>query len=134
MSIHTSLSSLENFVFHLVLIGTSFSQILRRKDNYNYRYQEIDCLYILFKHRFHTSIVTSSGEVFNQLNRAVQHNVRWKGAKKMCSIVKKRLICKKKFKIHYLSSNQKLAFTQTHGSAFLDIIRKNRNSKTNLVG
>ena len=35
----------------------------------------------------------------------------------------------KKFKKHYLSSNQKLASTQTLGSAFLDRIRKVQNSK-----
>ena len=38
------------------------------------------------------------------------------------------LFCKK-FKKYYLSSNQKLASTQTLGSAFLDRIRKVQNSK-----
>ena len=36
---------------------------------------------------------------------------------------------KKKFKRHYLCSNQKLASTQTIGSAFLQRIRKVQNSK-----
>ena len=120
--------SLENCKFHLVLIGTSFNQILQRVDKYVYIYQENDSLYTLFKHRFHSSIVTSIGEMFNQLNRAVQHNLRWKGAKKIPSIAKKQFF-RKKYKRHYLSSNQKLASTQTHGSAFLDRIRKNQNSK-----
>ena len=34
-----------------------------------------------------------------------------------------------KYKRHYLSSNQKLASTQTHGSVFLDRFRKTQNSK-----
>ena len=128
VSTHNSLCSLENCKFHLVLIGISLSQIFQRLDKYVYIYQEIDCLYTLFKHRFYSSIVTSSGEVFNQLRRAVQHNLRWRGAEKMPSIAKKRLI-RKKFKRHYLCSNQKLASTQTLASAFLDRIRKIQNSK-----
>ena len=70
------------------------------------------------------SIVTSSGEMFNQLRRAVQqHNLRWKGYEKMPSIAKKRLF-RKKFTRLYFCSNQKLASTQTLGSTFLEIIRK----------
>ena len=46
----------------------------------------------------------------------------------MPSIAKKRLI-RKKIKRHYLCSNQKLASTQTLGSAFLDRIPKIQNSK-----
>ena len=46
----------------------------------------------------------------------------------MPSIAKKRLI-RKKFKRHYLCSNQKLASTQTLGSAFLDRVRKIQNPK-----
>ena len=46
----------------------------------------------------------------------------------MPSIAKKRLI-RKKIKGHYLCSKQKLASTQTLGSAFLDRIRKIQNSK-----
>ena len=46
----------------------------------------------------------------------------------MPSFAKKRLI-QKKFTGHYLCSNQKLAFTQTLGSAFLDRTRKIQKSK-----
>ena len=123
VSTHNVLCSLKNCKFHLGLVRTSFSQILQGLDKHIYVYQELDCLYTLFKHRFHSSIVTSSGEVLNQLNRAVQHVLQWKGAKKMPSIAKQRLI-RKNYERHYLSSNQKLASTQTHGSAFLDRIRK----------
>ena len=77
MSSHNTSSSLENFKFHLLLIGTSPTQILQRLDKYVYIHQEIDCLYNLLKHRFYYSY-----EEFNQLIRAVQHNLRWKGAKK----------------------------------------------------
>ena len=128
VSTHNTSCSLENCKFQLVLIGISLSQICQRLDKYVYIYQEIDCLYTLFKHRFYSSFVTSSGEMFNQLSRAVQHNLRWKGAKKMPGTAKKRLI-RKNFYRPYLCSNQKLASTQTLGSAFLDRIRKIQNSK-----
>ena len=72
VSTHNSICSLENCKFHLVLIGTSSNQNLQRLDKHFYIYQEIECLYTLFKHRFHSSIVKSRGEVFNQLSRAVQ--------------------------------------------------------------
>ena len=116
-----------NCKFHIILIGTSFSQILQRLDKYQYIYQEIDSLHFV-QTQFFSSIVTSSGEVFNQLSCGVQHNLRWKGAEKTPSVSRKRLV-RKKFKKHYLSSNQKLASTQTLGSAFLDRIRKVQNSK-----
>ena len=44
------------------------------------------------------------------------------------SVAKKRLL-RKKFIRNYLSSAQKLASTQTLGSAFLERIRKVQNSK-----
>ena len=46
----------------------------------------------------------------------------------MPSVAKKRLL-RKKFKGHYLCSNQKLASTQTIGSALLKKVRKVQNSK-----
>ena len=128
VSTHNSLCSLENCKFHLVLIGKFLSQILQRLYKNVYIYEEIDCLYTLFQHVFYSSFVTSSGEIFIQLSRAVQHNLRWKGAEKKPSIAKKRLI-RKKLKRHYLCSNQKLASTQTLGSAFLVRNRKLQNTK-----
>ena len=62
------------------------------------------------------------------INSVEQFNLRWKAAEKMPSIANKRLIWKK-FRRHYLCSNQKLASTQTLGSAFLDRIQKIQNSK-----
>ena len=128
VSTRNSFCSLGNCKIHIILIVTSLSQILQRLDKYQYIYQEIDCLYTLYKHRFFPSVVPSSEEVFNQLSCGVQHNLRWKGAEKTPSVSRKRLV-RKKFKKHYLTSNQKLASTQTLGSAFLDRIRKLQNSK-----
>ena len=49
-------------------------------------------------------------------------------SRKKAKCCKKRLL-RKKFKRHYLCSNQKLAFIQTIGSTFLERVRKVQNSK-----
>ena len=132
VSTHDSFCSLGNCKIHIILIGTSLSQIPQRLDKYRYIYQEIDCFYTLYKHRFVSSIVTSSGEVFNQLSCGVQHKLRWKGAEKTPSVSRKRLV-RKKFKKHYLSSNKKLASTQTLGSAFLEEFVKYKTQNMNMI-
>ena len=73
-------------------------------------------------------MISSRGEVLNQLNRIVEHNLKYRIPEKLPSVAKKRLL-RKKFKRHYLSSAQKLASTQTLGSAFLERFRKGQNSK-----
>ena len=108
VSTHNSYCSLENSKFHILLIDSSFDQILQRLDNFNFTYQIIDCLYTLYKYRFYWNVNSSTGEVFNQLDRAVHHNLKWKGAEK-CQVLQR-----KKFKRHYLWSNQKLASTQKY--------------------
>ena len=69
VSTHVSFCFLEGCKIHLIFIRRSLNQIFRRL--YQYIYQEIDCLYNLCKHKFYTSLVASSGEVFNQLSGAV---------------------------------------------------------------
>ena len=66
VSTHDFFCSLESCKFHLILIGTTLSQILQRLDQYQSIFQEIDCLYTLYKHGFYSSIVKSSEKVFNQ--------------------------------------------------------------------
>ena len=128
LSNHSSFCPVENCKFHLVLIGSSLDQILQRLDKYRFTYQIVDCIYTLYKFRFYFNIISSRGEVFNPLNRAVEHNLKCRIPEKLPSVAKKRLL-QKKFKRHYLSSAQKLASTQTLGSAFLERIRKVQNSK-----
>ena len=119
---------MENCKFHLVLIGSLLDQILQRLDKYHFTYQNVDCKYTLYKYRFYFNIISSRGDVFNQLNRAVEHNLKCRIPEKLPSVAKKRLL-QKKIKRDYLSSAQKLASTQTLESAFLERIRKVQNSK-----
>ena len=95
VSTHDSFCSLGNCKFHIILFGTSLSEILQRLDKYQYIYQKIDCLYTFYNHRFISSIVTSIGEFFSQLSCGVHHNIRLKGAKKTPSVSRKRLVRKK---------------------------------------
>ena len=81
----------------------------------------------MYKHRFSSRIVTLSGELFNQLSYGVKHNSHGKELKKHQAYQGNDSFGKKSK--NNLSFNQKHAFTQTLGSAFLDRIRKIQNSK-----
>ena len=124
LSNHSSICPVESCKFHLVLIGSSLDQILQRLDKYHFTYQIVDSIYTINKHNF----FSSKGEVFNQLNHAVELNLNCRLSEKLASVAKKRLL-REKLKRHHLNSAQKLAANQTLASAFLERIRKVQNSK-----
>ena len=95
VSNHSSFCPVENCKFHLVLIGSSLDQILQRLDKYHFTYQIVDCIYTLYKHRFYFNIVSSGGEVFNQLNRAVKHNLKCRIQEKITQCCKETTAAKK---------------------------------------
>ena len=84
----------ENCKFHLVLIGSSLNQILQRLDKYHFTYQIVDCIYTLNKFRFYSNIISSRGENFNQLNCAVEHNLKCRIPKNY--LVLQRNVCYEK--------------------------------------
>ena len=90
VSTHNSYCSLENCNFHILLIGSSFDQILQRLGNFLFTYQIIDCLNTLYKYRFYSNVISSTSEVFNQLDRAVHHNLKWKGAEKRGQVLQRK--------------------------------------------
>ena len=94
VSNHSSFCPVENCKFHLVLIGSSLDQILQRLDKYQFTYQNVDCIYTLYKYRFYFKIISSRGDVFSQLNRAVEHNLKCRIPEKLPSVAKKRLLRK----------------------------------------
>ena len=91
----------------------------------------MDFLYTLFKYRFSGKIVAKSGQVFDNVQRAVDFNQRNKGVDRMPSIAKKRLL-RKKYKKHLFSSFQKTKTTQTSGSVFADRIEQVKKTKFEL--
>ena len=91
----------------------------------------MDCLYTIFKYRFSGKVIAKSGQVFDNVQRAVDFNHRNKGVDRMPSIAKKRLL-RIKFKKHLFSSFRKTKTTQTSGSVFAERLEKIKKTKFEL--
>ena len=91
----------------------------------------MDCLYTLFKYRFSGKVIAKSGQVFGNVQRAVDFNQKNKGVDRKPSIAKMRLL-RKKYKKHLFSSFQKAKTTQTSGSVSAEIIQKVKKTKFEL--
>ena len=113
--------------YHIVLLG-SVQELLKKLDSFCFTYQHVDCLYTLFKYRFSGKVIAKSGQVFDNVQRAVDFNQRNKGVDRMPSIAKKRLLMKK-YKKHLFSSFQKTKATQASGSVFAERIEKVKKTK-----
>ena len=115
---------------HILLLG-NVEELLKKLDSFCFTYQHMDCLYTLFKYRFSGKVVVKSGQVFDNVQRAVDFNQRNKGVDRMPSIAKKRLL-RKKYKKHLFSSFQKTKTTQTSGSVFAERFEKVKKTKFEL--
>ena len=116
--------------YHILLHG-NVEELLKKVDTFCFAYQHVDCLYTLFKYRFSGKVIAKSGQVFDNVQRAVDFNHRNKGVDRMPSIAKKRLL-RKKYKKHLFSSFQKTKTTQTSGSVFAERIKKVKKTKFEL--
>ena len=121
---------LPNCRYHIILIG-NIKKLLQKLDAFCFNYQHVDCLYTLFKYRFSGKSVLKSGQLIDNLQRAVQFKQQNRGVDRMPSIAKKRLL-RKKTKKHLLSSFQKTKSTQTSGSVFADTIEQVKRTKFEL--
>ena len=92
--------------YHLLLLG-NFQELLKKLDTFCFIYQHVDCLYTLFKYRFSGKVIAKSGQVFDNVQRAVDFNHRNKGVDRMPSIAKKRLL-REKYEKHLFSSFQNI--------------------------
>ena len=115
---------------HIVILG-NVQELLKKLDTFCFTYQHVDCLYTLFKYRFSGKVIAKSGQVFDNVQRAVDFNHRNKGVDRMPSIAKKRLL-RKKYEKHLFSSFQKTKSTQTSGSVFAERIEKVKKTKFEL--
>ena len=118
---------LSNCIYHIILID-NIKELLQKLDAFCFNYRYVDCLYTLFKYRFIGKIVIKSGQIFDNLQRAVHFNHQNRGVERMPSIAKKRLL-RKKYKKHWLSSFQKTKSTQTSGSVSADRIEQVKKTK-----
>ena len=121
------ISFLPNCRYHIILIG-NIKDVLQKLNALCFHYQDVDCLFTLFKYRFSGEIFVKSGQLFDNLQRAVHFNQQNTGMDRMASIVKKRLM-RKKYKKHLLSSLHKTKSTQTSGSVFADRIEQIEKTK-----
>ena len=78
-----------NCKFHIILHG-NVEELLKKLDKFCFNYQRVDCQYILFKYRFRRKVIAKSGQVFHNVQRAVDFNHRNKGLDRMPSSAKKR--------------------------------------------
>ena len=108
--------------YYIVLLR-NVRELLKKLDTFCFTYQHVDCLYTFFKYRFSGKVIAKSGQVFDNVQRAVDFNHRNKGLDRMPSIAKKRLL-RKKYKKHLFSSIQKTKTTQTSGSLIPERIEK----------
>ena len=76
--------------YHIVLLG-NVQELLKKLDTFCLTYQHVDCLYTLFKYRLTRKVIAKSGQVFDNVQRAVEFNHRNKEADRMPSIAKKTL-------------------------------------------
>ena len=83
----------------------------------------MECLYTLFRYPFIGKVIAKSGQVFDNVQRAIDFNHRNKGVDRMPSIARERLL-QKKCKKHLFSSFQKTKTTETSGSLFAKRIEK----------
>ena len=84
---------LPNCRYHIILKG-HIKELLQKLDAFCFNYQHVDCLYKLFKYRFSGKIVLKSGQLFDNLQKAVHFNQQKRGVDTMPSITKKRLLSK----------------------------------------
>ena len=121
---------LPNCRYHIILLG-NIEDLLQKLNAFCLNYQPVDCLYALFKNRFSGKIGVKSGQLFDNLQRAVRFNQQIRRMERMPKIAKKRLL-RRKYKKHLLSSLQKTKSTQTSGSVFADRIKRVKKTKFEL--
>ena len=113
-----------------MLLG-NVQELLKKLDTFCSTYQHVDCLYTFFKYRFSGKVFAKSGQVFDNVQRAIDFNHRNKGVDRMPSIAKKAL--KERLRKHLFSSFQKTITTQTSDSMFAERFEKDRKSRFKLV-
>ena len=106
-------------------------ELLKKLDPFCFRYQHVDCLFTLFKYQFIGDIVVKSGQVINNVQRAVYFNQRKRRLVRMPIIAKNRLL-KKKYRKHLMSSFQQTKSGQTRGSVLAEKFKTVEKTKLEL--
>ena len=67
---------------NIKLLG-NVEELLKKLDTFCFTYQHVNCLYALFKKLFRGNFSAKSGQVFDNVQRAVDFNHRNKGVDRM---------------------------------------------------
>ena len=116
---------------YILLLG-NVEDLLQNLNASCFTYQQVDCLYRPFKYRFKGNIVVTSGQVFDNVQRAVYFFQKIREKERMPSIAKKRIL-RKKYRKHLLSLFQKTRSTQTSGSVFAGKIEQVKEQEFELT-
>ena len=104
---------------HIVLLG-NVQELLKRLDKFCLTYQHVDCLYTLFKYRFSGKIIAKRGQLFDNVQQAVDFDHKNKGVDRMPSIANKTLEEKvQKTFVQLLSKNK------NNAEQWFSVCRKN---------
>ena len=63
------------YKYHIILLG-EFEELLHKLDIFCFTYPHVDCLYTLFKYRFSGKVYAKTGNVFDNVQRAISFNRR----------------------------------------------------------
>ena len=106
--------------YHILLHG-NVEELLKKLDTFCFTYQHVDCLYTLFKYRFSGKVIAKSGQVFDNVQRAVDFDHRNKGVNRMPSIAKKETLEEKVQK----TLVQLLSKDKNNANQWFSLCRKN---------
>ena len=77
--------------YHISLLG-NIKELLQKLDAFCFNYQHVDCLYTLFEYCINGKIVVKSGQLCDNVQRAVPFNYQNRGVDRMPSNAEKRLL------------------------------------------
>ena len=130
MAHHNKTRYLPACIYHIKLLA-NVEEPLKKLETFCFIYQHVDCLYTLFKYRFSGKVKAKKGQVFDNVQRAVDFNRRNKSVDRLPSVAKKRLR-RKKFKKQFFNSFRKTTMTQTRVSVFAERNEKVKKTKLEL--
>ena len=78
-------------IYHIVLLG-NVQELLKKLDAFCFTNQHVDCLYTLFKYPFSGKVIAKNGQVFDNVQGAVDFNHRNKRWTECRALKKKRLL------------------------------------------
>ena len=119
-----------NCRYHIFLIG-NIKELLQKLDAFCFSYQHVYCLCTHFKYHFSGKIVVKSGQLFDNLQRALNFNHQNRGVDRVPSIAKKETL-EEKVQAIFVELLPKDKIDANSGSVFAGRIVKVEKTKFEL--